>query len=738
MREILKKLLTLLITLISTSKTLKVKKSFFVDGWVMDAVVVNGYMVSEYVGFLKFALLEENDGQNLMTYEHYLNNENLQIYALAADEKNKAVLVAGSSNIIKSYEMKKGTEGIFLREWALPSKSFYPQVLVMRKVPNTDAVLASCDNVTMSVLDLNNNNTFLKTGHTHHLDLIKELEIGGNFYLASGVQRYLVYNDWTTGNHLKLFTTRELDRDGGMHRINGLAYLDLKNGRDWYAIGADNSKIYIYETEQETVVERFDDDNELLIDLLYLKDTEYMMVCAYNKILVHHIFSSKSKIVYEDVPKMVGRLYQHENSVLLTGEYGIVAVFDLEDSFCYYGCESCTKSGDKSACSACSPGFLLTGSTCNPKCSSAQVWTGSACQDKCTTDQYKRNPSVCESCHNSCKTCLLNSELSCTSCPVNKLHTVNGTCADDCGYGSVKTTGEVCKSCPMNCKSCSPLSIGVCTECKNSSYQISSTTKQCFDTCEAGEYLDKRTNECHYCGFGCLNCWGFHEGQCWECVPGFKAYQNTCFSQCPEGTFEIYKENKCHKCDDNCKACHNLDVCMECDSGYILDVMTNTCVKNCTGQGRYFLPPSYCEPCPHGCAECSLEGCSKCADGFTLDGYFCQDGSKAPKFSNFMIILVILLGVFGTLSVYYCTNQQMRKRKVLMKTAYERVKGEAQEGGLRIAGNLAEQALNDDAGENQMSEVSYQQEGEDDFDDVFGGGQDSQIRSKNNPYGGGD
>lgn len=731
----LQNLLTLIFTLLTSGLSMKVTKSYKIDGWVMDAIIINGYVVSEYVGFLKFALLDEEPGFNLETYTHYLNEEHLQIYSLAPDPKNSAVLVGGSSKYVKSYEMKPGTEGTFLREWELPNESFYPQVLVMRKIPNTDAVLASCDNVTMSVLDLDKNNTFLKKQHHHHLDLVKELEIGGNFYLASGVQRYLVYNDWTNGNHLRLFTTNKLDREGGTHRVNGLAYLDLENDRDFFAIGADNSRIYIYETEHQTVVERFDDDNELLIDMIHLDQTEYLMVNAYDKLIIHHIFSSQSKIVFKETQRIISRIFQHGDQVLLIGEFGSLNVLDLEDTFCNRACKTCSKSIIPSACSACNDGFELVGTTCKTKCNTAgQVWTGSACQGKCTTGQFKRNKHLCSNCHATCKTCLLNSELSCLSCGSSlPLYTVNGTCATECGFGSAQLSNE-CKACPKNCKICSALSIGECTECKNSSFQLG-TTHQCYDTCEVGEYLDDRTNECHYCGFGCLECWGFHPGQCWKCVPGFKIYNNSCWDKCPEDTFEIFRENRCERCDDNCKVCQGLDVCMECSPGYILDVMTNTCLTNCTDKGKYFLPPSYCEMCPYGCDACDIQGCSECAKGFTMNGNFCQEETKAPKFSNFMMFIVILLGVLGSAAVYYFTKKQFEDKQKLMKTVYNKVKNENQEM-LRQAGTTAQNELNYPR-EHQLSEVSYQEEGDDNFSDVFAddSAQDSQIRSKNNPYG---
>lgn len=735
MKELFIKITTIAIALISKAKCLKISKSYFVDGMIMDAVVVNGYVVSEYVGFLKFALLAEEEGQNIHMYDHYLGDDKLQIYALAPSETHKAVLVAGSSHIVKAFKLAPQEEGTFLRQWELPNQSFYPMVLVMRKIPNTEGVLASCDNVTMSVLDLANNNTFLKPNHTHHLDLIKELEIGGNRYMASGVQRYLVLNDWTDGTHLRLFTTRNLDNEGGMHRINGLAHIDLENGRDWYAIGADNSRIYIYDTEKELVLERFDEDNELLIDLIHLDQTEYLLVNAYDKILIHHIFSSKSKTVYSDIPPLTGRIFQVESQVLLTGEYGVLAILDLEGDYCNYACETCSKSISSQNCLTCSEGFTLEGSTCKPKCNANQLWTGTACQNSCVSDLFRKNKYECGECNSECETCLMNSAESCLTCPAGKLRSVNGTCVNECGFGAVQIDQKNCKACPPNCKLCSALSIGLCTECKNSSYQLSASTKQCFDTCEIGEYLDERTNECHYCGFGCLNCYGFHPGQCFACVPGFKTYNNTCFSQCPEGTFEIPRENTCQKCDSNCAICHNMDECMECAKGYILDVETNTCLANCTQKGKYFLPPSYCEFCPHGCESCSLEGCITCLEGYTLNGYYCEDASIAPRFSNFLMLVVILLGSFGTGLVYYCMKKKITERKLYLKSVYDKVKAEIESGEFRQAGALAQNELND-AGDNQMSEVSYQEEGDDDFNDVFGdGGQDSQIRSKNNPYG---
>ena len=130
-----------------------------------------------------------------------------------------------------------------------------------------------------------------------------------------------------------------------------------------------------------------------------------------------------------------------------------------------------------------------------------------------------------------------------------------------------------------NCERCDSTDLGKCTGC------------------EAGYYLNEKSNICEKCKNGCATC--SDENNCGSCDIGYFTKK----MESKNGEFDA----ECGQCPEGCKDCYDEKSCLSCKEGFYV-VRGNAKEENVV-----------CNKCSDDCLECSgPTKCLKCRDGFYL------------------------------------------------------------------------------------------------------------------------
>ena len=673
-------LLSLLATIMvaPAALTFKIQKTFSMGNIVYAHATLKDYAIGESDGFLYFTNLDATQtGRNLTTkfVDFWKNNNRHDITSLASSQDLQAVMVGSVTNELYLVEFKPGAEGTVLGQWICPSVYDFPFSLVLKKVDNKNYFLTSFDNETMYTIDALSNSSTSKPTHLHKLDLVKELSIAGNFYVASGIENFLVMNDWTNGDHLRLFTTMDLDKEAGQHRINGLEYINLENDYYWFAIGCDNARIYIYDAEKHNSVTQFDEEH-FMNDIIHMRGTEFLVINCEDYLMIHNIFTRFSLKIEIDGFLSIGKLSQYEQYVVVGDDYGELFFMDPEDKICSSRCkDGCKQPVLASGCNNCKDGFTLKNGVCEPACPSGKFFVapGQPCADKCNENQFRKEENVCQGCDGSCKTCSFSTQDSCTSCNTTSKLSPFGQCLEgsSCGDYAYLHQNGTCARCPQNCLNCSATQ---CFACRNSSYALNKNSSQCVESCRAGQYFNTLTKRCSACAFGCAKCFGAGSDKCLSCVPGgFYYYNSSCYLNCPVGTYHNHEKEICVACPGECAGCTPEGHCYSCKADAYLNIDNGLCQKTCDEEGTIALPDRICATCGEGCRNCTVEGCTECYEGFERSGPLCLSGGSTS--SNFLVFVTLILVFLGPYLIYKMDDSEQKEKKGMLKKLYDRING---------------------------------------------------------------
>ena len=698
-----------------------VTKAWSVPGKVEVAAVTNNFMISESSGRLRYDIFDpavtpsatelssdQNDGNDksrLLQQQQVLIKPTLSavvyptgptetlvvILAITAVENKHAVLVGGTSKkVILAGFMPPNGLGKVLRTWELTLDWKDPILIAIKQIPDTNYYMTSCDNKTMFVIDPNQD-SFAKPPHNHNIDLVKELAVAKQLYITSGIQMDIAMNDWTTGSLIRVFSTISLDKNAGKHRVNGMDFLDLENGRTWFAIGLDNSIVYIYDSALHSTVNIMVDPlKNTIIDLIYYKESNYVVTNSYVGIMIYDVLKGPDAVYkFDSFPGLAtSKVVEYKGEILLGTNFGHVYAIDLGNHACHFSCAKCSKSSSETSCTSCHSGYTLAGGKCNPKCTENQKWDPNT--NKCITGDCpagtfaeKRDDfHVCKPCDSSCLTCYSSTKFTCLTCSGGKLLSVHGTCVTSCEPQTFKANNTHCTRCMHeNCADCKKSDSGFCTNCLNSSFVLNTTTGKCSEKCTGNKVLDPNTGSCKYCTFGCETCFGPNEKQCTKCsmnnnnftnLPTYYLYNGTCHTRCPNDTKPLPNTNVCTNCPDNCKKCDTNGICEVCEDKFFL--VAGSCLAGCNETGVYRIDETKCGLCDTGCSECKgPDECEDCLVGYYMerDGH-CEEGEeRKTAFITVFITLGIALIIPCMIVKSMNTSDAMKRNNI--KELYAKV-----------------------------------------------------------------
>ena len=220
------------------------------------------------------------------------------------------------------------------------------------------------------------------------------------------------------------------------------------------------------------------------------------------------------------------------------------------------------------------------------ECELNEFLFSSTCYERCPFGYFSNYQEMtCESCDNSCLSCIGKRENDCTSCPEHKfLLPTKGICVSHC-ENELNITIEMTEHlCERNCP-------------KPEYYLDSSITKSCFSFCGANSIINE-LNSCLNCDESCASCLKeFNAKSCLTCLHGsfllpmgknsHGLIVGNCVNKIPDGWWN--KNGILQKCHFSCKSCisdGNSMVCNICNKSFFL-FQNLTCVANC---GPKFYP----------------------------------------------------------------------------------------------------------------------------------------------------
>ena len=270
-------------------------------------------------------------------------------------------------------------------------------------------------------------------------------------------------------------------------------------------------------------------------------------------------------------------------------------------------CISCDSSStfplltvDKKCVSECPATMFLYLTTCVLVCPAGMYYSlgttpgGNKCISTCKPGNYLDGNNYCYPCDSTCMTCSGVTETSCVSCDGSgsvPYLTDTGKCVATCGslYQYQINNAKKCyTTCPMDTYNYNDPKTGVL---------------QCINTCEAGYYLNTKTNTCYDCHTTCQTCSGSTSTTCLSCTVSYPYLTdaNQCVVSCPAGYFQ-YTIGGVKKCYATCPSgTFNFE---SVDNG------EKSCIAVC-GSG-FYVEGSYCKQCFSTCQTCSGSGNSSC------------------------------------------------------------------------------------------------------------------------------
>ncbi|XP_077989453.1 scavenger receptor cysteine-rich domain-containing protein DMBT1-like [Glandiceps talaboti] len=323
-------------------------------------------------------------------------------------------------------------------------------------------------------------------------------------------------------------------------------------------------------------------------------------------------------------------------------------------------CGTCANGEVNNNCTACKPGRVLKGSSCELTCGPDMYLYNGTCQQNCGPGLYGNPASfLCEICPSDCLTCQYNSDnnLQCTSCKTPKIFH-NHRCVSECEHGSyavmveaakIQSTsqlrlsggrnqlegrleifhdgnwGTVCNdfwdmdAANVSCHQlnlgdvAAILELGGSSDIKPGNGPIWLDNVMCLGQ-------EKSLMECHSTFWGDNDC-NHNKDVVIRCKgPGVRHCQPTC----PTGYYANTVDRTCKPCHSSCTTCANqAHLCTACIQGYYFN--GTTCVDDC-GHGYHpSIRDQTCISCSDNCATCegSPSTCTSCAAPFYLQGSSC-------------------------------------------------------------------------------------------------------------------
>ena len=218
---------------------------------------------------------------------------------------------------------------------------------------------------------------------------------------------------------------------------------------------------------------------------------------------------------------------------------------------------------------------------------------------------------TCLSCHYSCYSCRNLTQWNCTACSsVNKrtLDTTTNECACDSGF--YESGGAQCQSCDNSCLTCVTNST-TCTSCHNVSGRFLAGSS-CV--CSSAGYIDIYFNgTCSSCHYSCTTCHGILSTNCDTCASNRTLQSGECL--CPTGYYDG-SSVACQLCVATCVNCTSSlsTSCTACNSLYLRS-LTSTPSGSCQcNNGYYDSGALICQLCSSKCLTCTgtSTNCSSC------------------------------------------------------------------------------------------------------------------------------
>ncbi len=269
-----------------------------------------------------------------------------------------------------------------------------------------------------------------------------------------------------------------------------------------------------------------------------------------------------------------------------------------------------------------------------------------------------------------------------TKCPAGSYSSIGASSCTSCGSGKTSSAGSsTCISCSSNCTECSG-SAGNCTSCKAGYYKSGSSCVKCSAgyscaggtagqvKCPTGTTSSAGSSACTTCAAGCTSCSG-SASNCTSCKAGTYLSGSSCKtcsvgyyclggssgqSKCPAGQTApagSASSGMCTSCKAGCSSCSGTTTnCTACSAGYYI---SGSSCQSCTA--GYYCPggtdsrrkcpvgqysasgSSGCKSCQSNqsssegssscfsctkyhakCVECNATSCTKCGDGYEVDG----------------------------------------------------------------------------------------------------------------------
>ena len=133
-------------------------------------------------------------------------------------------------------------------------------------------------------------------------------------------------------------------------------------------------------------------------------------------------------------------------------------------------------------------------------------------------------------------------------------------------------------------------------------------TKEACTKCSSGFVLDQ--NACHSCALYIPNCKECSSTTiCTSCLAGYKKEGDTCIP-CEAGTYSSIPSSTCLPCEAQYYSQEGATSCTPCPESMYSDTKAPSCTS--------------CSITWPGCTQCTIEGCTNCLEGCTLQNKSCS------------------------------------------------------------------------------------------------------------------
>ena len=440
-----------------------------------------------------------------------------------------------------------------------------------------------------------------ETGYEHLAVSSQDLVIVSTINMA----RMDIYSSSTD----KFIQSVTVQHNWGNSVNRGLDYYPLASSKEYFLVVRTGGKAVFYNAI-DNVCEKYFQITAVWPEFVkYIPNSHYFVIAHLTKFdFVNVMGTDADSLQFSAAPASSSEFYDFEflydNSVSLMAvvtTYNSTAFYNLQDKFCHFSCNGCSRSMDPTACTACKEGYTLTSGLCTSSIPAGQVKNGTTLTSSCPPGLY---PNV----------------------------------------------DRVCQTCSAGCSSCQSVT-GFCLQCSVST-QVISTMGVCQASCDPNEYTEVTggVSKCKKCHPSCASCTGPGQNQCSTCITsttGTFAYSitdKTCTSPCVAlNKSYVLLNDTCDACKSGCNDCPSSDfggTCLTCPSPNKL--IFGFCVPNCLfGTAAYSSPYQRCVLCetvPQGQLFHNGACQDTCPSGFQQSGLNCYPvpptSPPAPTPSN--------------------------------------------------------------------------------------------------------